>query len=197
MLRTFLGTLSIAALTAMPALAEQHIDEDAVALDAESLDEEVEAALIEFGFAAAATATVVNRDFEEIGTVTINRTLSGTPLIIVALTAVPPGTHAIHLHENGDCSEEDFSSAGGHISGDAEHGIYVLNGPHPGDLPNAIVGEDGDLNVEYFQPGLDIDEQISDFDGSSFVMHAGADDYRTQPAGDSGARIACGVFEDA
>ena len=204
MLRTFLGTLSVAALVAMPTFAEQHIEAD------EELSVEVEdaenaaadlapanAALREDGFNTTARASVMDRDGNQVGTVTINRTLSGTPLVIVALNGLPTGVHAMHLHEIGDCSAEDFSSAGGHISGDAEHGIFVENGPHPGDLPNGIFDDGGELNAEFFQPNLDLEQRVFDDDGSAFVVHSGADDYRSQPSGDSGERIACGVFEDA
>lgn len=145
----------------------------------------------------AARAEVMNSDGNSIGTVTINQTASGIPLVIVALNGLPEGTHAIHLHEVGDCSAEDFSSAGGHIAGDAEHGVNVEGGPHPGDLPNAIVGSDGVLNLELFAANLDIAGTVLDDDGAAFVVHDGADDYSSQPSGDSGDRIACGVLERA
>ncbi|EKE45324.1 superoxide dismutase, copper/zinc binding protein [Oceaniovalibus guishaninsula JLT2003] len=149
------------------------------------------------GFATAARAEIVDRDGQAIGTVTINRTESGVPLVIVAVTDLPEGSHGIHLHETGDCSAADFTSAGGHIAGDKEHGVFVAGGPHPGDLPNAIVDEPGAINAEIFAGGLDIDEMVFDADGSAFIVHSGADDYLSQPAGDSGDRIACGVFQPA
>ena len=143
----------------------------------------------------AARAEVMDADGNSIGTVTINETASGIPLVIVALNGLPEGTHAIHLHEVGDCSAEDFSSAGGHIAGDAQHGVDEQGGPHPGDLPNAIVGSEGALNLEIFAANLDIGGMVTDDDGSAFVVHEGADDYSSQPSGDSGDRIACGSFE--
>ncbi|SFH39579.1 superoxide dismutase, Cu-Zn family [Palleronia marisminoris] len=206
MLRNFLGTLSVAALTAMPAMADQHSAEADDAMNAEAQTtqsaeaqegDQATGALEDEGFVTAARASVMDREGNQVGTVTINETLSGTPLVIVALNGIPSGAHGIHLHETGDCSAEDFTSAGGHIAGDAEHGVFAQNGPHPGDLPNGIVGEEGGLNVEYFQPDLDIQGHIFDEDGAAFVVHSGADDYMSQPAGDSGDRIACGVLEDA
>ncbi|WP_375261839.1 superoxide dismutase family protein [Palleronia sp.] len=188
MLRTLLGTLSVAAITAMPAMAQQESGEAENAAEATATQDA--------GFVTAARASVEDRDGNQVGTVTINETLSGVPLVIVALNGVPSGAHGIHLHETGDCSAEDFTSAGGHIAGDAEHGVFAENGPHPGDLPNGIVDDTGALNVEYFVPNLNIEDQIFDSDGSAFVVHAGADDYISQPAGDSGDRIACGVFEE-
>lgn len=143
----------------------------------------------------AARAEVMDTDGNSLGTVTVNETASGVPLVIVALNDLPEGTHAIHLHETGDCSAEDFSSAGDHIAGDAEHGVNAQGGPHPGDLPNAVVGSDGALNLELFAAGLDIEGMVMDDDGAAFVVHSGEDDYASQPSGDSGDRIACGVFE--
>lgn len=168
MFRTALPALLLAAA---PALADNHVTQ-------------------------AARADVVDRDGASIGTVTLNDTASGTKLIIIALTGIPEGSHGVHLHETGDCSADDFSSAGGHIAGDANHGIFVEGGPHPGDLPNAIVGADGAINVEYLNHLIDIDEHIFDDDGAAFIVHSGPDDYMTQPAGNAGDRIACGVFEE-
>ena len=184
MFRSLLTAASVAALTACPAIAEQHSGGDMTELEDQ-------------GFVMAARAEVSDRDGNAIGTVTINRTMSGTSLVIVALTDIPEGSHGIHLHETGDCSADDFTSAGGHIAGDAAHGVYAENGPHPGDMPNAIVGSDGAMDVGAFPIGLDIEAMIMDEDGAAFIVHDGPDDYISQPAGDAGSRIACGVFEPA
>lgn len=160
------------AALALPAVAAEHITQEA-------------------------RAEVSDTDGNSIGTVTINSTASGQGLVIVALTDIPEGAHGIHMHESGDCSADDFSSAGGHIAGDAQHGVLVEGGPHPGDLPNAIVGDDGEINVEIFQSNLDIPGMIFDDDGAAFIVHSGPDDYTSQPSGASGDRIACGVFEAA
>jgi len=145
--------------------------------------------------AAEATARVTGVDGTDYGAVGLRDTPSGMVLATLTLTQLPPGTHAVHLHETGDCSAEDFSSAGGHIAGDKAHGVLNADGPHPGDMPNLTVKEDGVGEVEYFLAGLDLEGDLLDEDGSAFVMHQGLDDYESQPAGDAGDRIACGVFE--
>lgn len=152
------------------------------------------AALSEAHMQTAATAQVEGKDGIS-GSVTLNTTASGRVLVKIDVTGVPAGVHGVHLHETGDCSAEDYTSAGGHIAGDHQHGVLVEGGPHPGDLPNMTVGEDGNLQGEVFLDLLEIDTMIKDDDGAAFIIHAGADDYQTQSAGDAGARIACGVFE--
>lgn len=115
----------------------------------------------------------------------------------ITLSGSPEGLHGIHLHETGDCSADDFKSAGGHIAGDAQHGFLVENGPHPGDMPNAVVKASGMLEVDAFLPDIDVEQMIFDKDGAAFILHAGTDDYASQPSGDAGSRLACGVFEAA
>ena len=127
------------------------------------------------------------------GTVTAVQETSGVYVVTVDLEGVPAGIHGIHLHETGDCSAEDFSSAGGHLAGDKDHGVKAENGPHPGDMPNATVGDDGVLSVVNFKTDLTAD-MLSDEDGTGFIVHAGEDDYTSQPAGDAGGRIACAVL---
>ena len=128
------------------------------------------------------------------GEVSLTQTPSGIMLVQIDLTGVPEGLHGVHIHETGDCSADDFTSAGGHLAGDAGHGIMSEDGPHPGDLPNAMVGADGILSVTYFNERLTTD-LLDDADGAAFILHAEADDYISQPAGAAGDRLACGVFE--
>lgn len=144
--------------------------------------------------AAEVTARVKNTEGSDLGTVNVSDTPSGTALARIKLTNLPAGVHGIHLHETGDCSAPDFKSAGGHIAGDRSHGVMVEGGPHPGDMPNLTVPDSGEAELEVFLPGLNVEEHLLDEDGAAFVMHSGADDYESQPAGDSGDRIACGVF---
>jgi superoxide dismutase, Cu-Zn family len=148
------------------------------------------------GLAAEVEAPVQNTDGEMIGAVRLADTPSGVVSVIIELTNVPVGVHGVHLHETGDCSAEDFSSAGDHIAGDAAHGVLAEDGPHPGDLPNVTVADNGDVQTEFFLTGLNIDEHILDDDGAAFIVHSGIDDYESQPSGDSGDRIACGAFEE-
>ncbi|WP_299784504.1 superoxide dismutase family protein [uncultured Marivita sp.] len=141
-----------------------------------------------------AAAEVQNRDGESVGSVYLRDTASGYVRVIVALTDLPEGGHGLHIHETGDCSADDFSSAGGHLAGDAAHGVMTEDGPHPGDLPNLIVHSDGTANVEHFNNRLEIENMIFDEDGAAIIVHSGQDDYTSQPSGDAGDRIACGAF---
>jgi Cu-Zn family superoxide dismutase len=137
---------------------------------------------------------IISAEGQQIGSVSVLRSQPGVIRVVVQAVDVTPGTHAVHLHETGEC-EGDFTSAGGHIAGDRNHGL-VEGGPHPGDLPNAYVGEDGELSVEYFAlPALEFEEHLQDEDGSALIIHAGADDYESQPSGDAGGRVACAVLD--
>lgn len=142
-----------------------------------------------------ASALVDGQDGAIAGSVTLNDTASGSMLVTLNINGVPAGEHAVHLHETGDCSAADYKSAGGHIAGDSEHGVLSANGPHPGDMPNMTVGDDGVLKGEVFLSALEVDTMIMDDEGAAFIIHEGVDDYTSQPAGDAGARIACGVFQ--
>ena len=118
--------------------------------------------------------------------------------VTAELENLPAGTHAFHIHETGACEPPDFESAGGHFNPtDAKHGWLSDGGPHAGDFPNLHVPESGSLTVEYFNMMVTMDEgenTVFDDDGSAIVIHEGADDYQTDPAGDAGSRIACGVI---
>jgi len=147
-----------------------------------------------------AVATMVNAEGQETGTATFRTTPSGIIHIMLEMTEVPPGPHGLHIHETGTCDAEGgFESAGGHYAGDAEHGVNVEGGPHPGDLPNVHVGQDGVLRAEFFTDRVSLsadgENPLRDDDGSALVLHAAADDYSSQPSGESGDRIACGVIE--
>jgi Cu-Zn family superoxide dismutase len=90
-----------------------------------------------------------------------------------------------------------FTSAGGHFApGGTKHGLMAPMGPHAGDLPNAYVAADGTLQLEVLAKGVNLtgDNALLDADGAAIVVHATADDYMTDPAGNAGGRIACGVL---
>ena len=110
---------------------------------------------------------------------------------------LPAGAHAFHIHAVGKC-EPPFKSAGGHFNPKgAKHGWNSSGGPHAGDLPNVHVQDDGVLAIEYFTAAVTLDDGetgLFDEDGSAIVMHEGADDYQSDPAGAAGPRIACGVI---
>jgi Cu-Zn family superoxide dismutase len=147
---------------------------------------------------AVDTASAVLKDAsgKEVGAATLTVTPSGV-LISLDLTAVPPGEHGFHVHTTGKCEPPDFKSAGPHFNPDqTKHGFMTPEGPHAGDLPNLHVPADGKLQVEVLEPNVTLSGEapLLDADGSALVIHAGADDYKTDPAGNSGNRIACGVI---
>jgi Cu-Zn family superoxide dismutase len=145
-----------------------------------------------------ARADMTNRDGETIGEVTVEAATAGGVLVRADIANLPPGTHAFHIHETGACEPPDFTSAGGHLAGDKVHGFMSEGGPHPGDFPNVRVGDDGSLQQTFYNARLSVDagdNPILDEDGSAVVIHIDPDDYRTEPAGDAGQRIACGVLE--
>lgn len=117
--------------------------------------------------------------------------------ITVALTGLAPGPHAVHLHTMGRCEGAAFAAAGGHLNpAGREHGSDNPAGAHLGDLPNSIIGAGGAGTVSASLPGTpeQVIAALFDADATAVVVHAGPDDYRTDPAGNSGARIVCGVL---
>lgn len=148
--------------------------------------------------AQGANAVLINSEGKEIGNVAIEQLERGVRLYAQAAN-LPAGTHAFHIHQTGKCDPPDFKSAGGHFNPtDEQHGWNNPQGHHAGDFPNVHVQDDGRLAIEYFTDSVtlgDGETSIFDDDGSAIVMHEGADDYKTDPAGDAGARIACGVIE--
>ena len=141
-----------------------------------------------------ATATLMSPDGKEVGKVTLTAVPSGV-LLDADLTALPPGDHAFHIHEFGKCEAPDFKSAGGHFNPEEdEHGLMNTAGPHAGDMPNIHVPESGQLHIEVLNQMVNLRLGLLDEDGSAIVIHEGADDYVSDPAGDAGPRIACGVI---
>lgn len=119
--------------------------------------------------------------------------------IHVQATQLTPGVHGIHIHENGQCDPPDFKSAGGHFNPiNHQHGFDNPKGFHNGDLPNIEVSSDGTIDVELVTSVVTLKKgeanSLLKKKGTSLVIHADADDYVTDPAGNSGARIACGVI---
>ncbi|MCI1141544.1 superoxide dismutase family protein [Sphingomonas sp. WKB10] len=110
---------------------------------------------------------------------------------------LPVGTHGAHIHTVGRCDAPDFTTAGGHWNPTAmKHGSMNPQGPHEGDLPNLIVDSAGRGTIGMTVPGATM-AQMLDADGAAIVVHAGPDDLMTDPSGNSGGRIACGVFTAA
>ena len=115
----------------------------------------------------------------------------------VALAGFDPGTRGIHLHTTGKCDAPGFTSAGGHLNPQGhQHGTENPQGAHLGDLPNVTIGSSGGgtVSATLRSSRADALAALFDSDGTAIVVHAGPDDYRTDPSGNSGDRIACGVF---
>lgn len=116
----------------------------------------------------------------------------------VEAVQMAPGAYGTHVHTTGRCDAPGFESAGGHWNPTGrDHGRDDPDGEHKGDLPNLLVGTDGRGSFEFTIPSASISgepHRLLDADGASVVVHATADDYRTDPSGNSGARIACGVL---
>jgi Cu-Zn family superoxide dismutase len=139
--------------------------------------------------AALADATGAPR-----GSVSFVDTASGLEVRITG-EGLPAGTHGVHLHAVGRCDPPDFQSAGAHWNpAMKQHGRDNPQGAHAGDLPNLVVGADGRGMIRFTVPQGSL-SGLLDADGAALVIHAKADDYRTDPSGNSGGRIACGVIE--
>lgn len=142
------------------------------------------------------TTTAVMRDSagRELGTLSLIEARHGI-VVLGKLTGLPPGEHGLHIHAIGRCAPT-FDAAGGHWNPlDKQHGLDNPAGPHLGDLLNLSVAEDGTVTVNSTTQGGSFkgEHPLLDGDGSAVMIHAGPDDHRTDPSGDSGGRIACGV----
>lgn len=123
--------------------------------------------------------------------------VGGTPTLKLAASNISPGPHGVHIHAVGKCEAPGFTSAGGHLNPHGkQHGSQNPAGAHFGDLPNLVAAStgSGELIAPLTGSADAVQALLFDADGSAVVIHATADDYRTDPTGNSGARIACGVF---
>jgi len=143
-----------------------------------------------------AQADIKNAAGESIGTA-IAEEVDGSIRVMVEAGKLPPGPHGTHIHAVGKCEGPSFASAGGHWNPTAhQHGKENPAGPHSGDMPNLDISEGGtgrDRTI-FTLPGGTY-QQLLDEDGAAIVIHADPDDYKTDPSGNSGGRIACGVFQ--
>jgi superoxide dismutase, Cu-Zn family len=144
---------------------------------------------------------LVNSSGQSIGTVRAWQTAGGVTFRLDA-TGLSHGIHAVHVHAVGRCDPPDFASAGPHWNPTArKHGMNNPAGPHAGDLPNVEVAANGVVGATLTLPGASLfappgtPGALLDGDGASLVIHAGPDDYVTDPSGNSGARIACTVLQ--
>lgn len=144
-----------------------------------------------------AQAQLKTTDGKTIGTAQLLQTAAGV-LITVETSSLPKGAHGFHIHTTGKCEGPDFKSAGGHFNpGKKQHGFLNDKGPHAGDVPN-LWDTGGSTKVSMINEAITLGNganSVFDQDGAALVIHAGPDDYTTDPAGNSGDRIACGVVE--
>ncbi|HET7679152.1 MAG TPA: superoxide dismutase family protein [Xanthobacteraceae bacterium] len=148
--------------------------------------------------AQTAKAALQTADGKDAGSVTLTQTPSGV-LLALTVKGLPPGEHAFHVHEVGKC-EAPFTSAGGHFNPDKKkHGLLAAEGSHAGDMPNLHIPASGELAVEVHNPLITLAKgkpnSLFDADGSAVIIHAAKDDYKSDPTGEAGGRIACGVVQ--
>jgi Cu-Zn family superoxide dismutase len=153
--------------------------------------------------AAPATVTVklANSAGKAVGTATLTDTDKGVK-IDLDLTGLPPGDHAIHVHETAKCEGPDFKSAGGHFNPDKKHhGMESKDGPHAGDMPNFTADAKGNAKTSLVAPNVNLKSgdahSVFAGGGTALVVHEKADDMKTDPAGNAGSRIACGIIAPA
>ncbi|MET4896494.1 superoxide dismutase family protein [Sphingomonadaceae bacterium jetA1] len=143
---------------------------------------------------ASATAMLKTGTGMDAGRATATEVKGGVRFTLDA-SNVPAGIHGVHIHMIGRCDAPDFTTAGGHWNPThRQHGSLNPQGPHEGDMPNMTVGNDGRGTLGVVIPGATM-AGLLDADGSAIVIHAQADDLKTDPSGNSGGRIACGVFQ--
>ncbi len=146
---------------------------------------------------STATANLRDAAGRPAGTARLEQ-VSGGVHIVLEMTAMPPGAHGVHIHAIGKCDPPGFTTAGGHFNpGNRQHGTLNPQGPHAGDLPNITIEADGTGRMETLTDRVTLEgdgTSLFDADGSALVVHAGPDDFTTDPSGGSGARIACGVL---
>lgn len=146
------------------------------------------------------TQTILNANSKALGSLVLEDLGATGTRVTVTVEGISPGAHAMHFHEIGKCVAPDFKSSGGHYNpAGASHGMNMANGPHAGDMMNVDVAADGtgsfivtnervSINGDHGLPAL------MDADGTALILHAGADDYETQPTGAAGGRIGCAVI---
>ena len=144
--------------------------------------------------------TLRNAEGRTVGTGVLMPATEGVQLVL-QVNGLPAGVHGVHVHQTGQCTAPGFESAGGHFNpANRQHGFENMQGAHAGDLPNLTVDANGrgELNATARGATLEGDGPTSlrKSGGTALVVHASADDYRTDPSGNSGARIACGVIAE-
>jgi Cu-Zn family superoxide dismutase len=145
-----------------------------------------------------ATAELRDAGHRVVGQATLTE-VSGGVRIVLEASGLRPGAKGVHLHAVGTCEPPAFASAGDHLNPqNKQHGLLNPSGPHAGDLPNITIEADGKGRLETFTERVSLgpgSASLFDADGTALVIHAAPDDFKTDPSGNSGPRIACGIVE--
>lgn len=144
----------------------------------------------------SAEATLKDKDGKSVGVAVMIETSDGVRIAVTGYR-LPPGPHGLHIHAAGKCDPPDFTTAGAHFNPTGkQHGRMNPAGPHAGDLPNLVVAPSGEGGIDITTKAVTLGSGPTSLfgpGGTSLVIHAVADDEKTDPTGNSGARLACGV----
>jgi superoxide dismutase, Cu-Zn family len=145
-----------------------------------------------------ANASLIDSSGALVGLATFSE-VEGQGRVGVSVSGLSPGQHGMHIHETGACTPPDFESAGSHFNpASKKHGLLNPEGPHAGDMPNLVVEADGSADTTVTVPASLLARGPESMLGArkhAFVIHADPDDQKTDPSGNSGSRVVCGVIE--
>lgn len=153
-----------------------------------------------FSSVNSTSTDLLNSKGAKIGTATLTQEADGVKVAIKA-SGLTPGKHGVHFHERGMCEAPNFKSSGEHFNPKfKEHGLVNPQGPHAGDLPNLVVGKDGKVNTEMLTSNVTLEmgkpNSLINLGGIALVIHESEDDQLTNPSGNSGSRVVCGVIKE-